>query len=185
MIKNKEIEFKTFISKEKYELLLEEFNLSNNIFEQTNFYFDTEDTKLMKDHTVLRIRKKGTSYKLTKKTRAKIGADETHLLLNKDKAEEMLQNGFDATIIGLPYFVKNIATLTTYRASGPYKDGTIFFDRSEYYGHIDYEIEYEVDEVKQGLQDFKDFLDSHEIKYQESIRKSKRAFDHRKDSLSN
>lgn len=184
MIKNKEIEFKTFITKETYEALLEEFNLSNNIFEQTNYYFDTEDVKLMKDHTVLRIRTKGSGFKLTKKTRAKIGADETHLLISKEKADEMLANGFDASIIGLPYYVKNVATLTTFRASGPYKDGTIFFDRSEYYGHVDYEIEYEVDEVKQGLEDFKEFLTSHHIEYKESIRKSKRAFDHRNDSLS-
>ncbi len=180
MDKNKEIEFKTFISKEQYDNLLEEFHLTNNIFPQTNFYFDTEDTLLMKDQTVLRIRKKGNNYKLTKKTRSTIGADETHILISKEKAFEMLENGFDASIIGLPYFVKNIAELTTYRASGPYKDGTIFFDRSEYYGHIDYEIEYEVDEVEQGLKDFRDFLDTHQIEYKESIRKSKRAFDHRK-----
>ncbi|MDE5565490.1 MAG: CYTH domain-containing protein [Anaeroplasmataceae bacterium] len=181
MIKNKEIEFKTFISKEKYEELLNEFDLTNNIFAQTNFYFDTEDTHLLKESTVLRIRQKGSSYKLTKKTRAAVGADETHLLISKEKALDMIQNGFDASIIGLPYFVKNIANLTTYRASGPYKDGTIFFDRSEYYNHVDYEIEYEVDEVKQGMKDFNEFLESHHIEYVESIRKSKRAFDHRND----
>ena len=38
---------------------------------------------------------------------------------------------------------------------------------------------YEVDDVKQGLIDFHDFLSSHNIKYKESIRKSKRAFDNR------
>ncbi|MDE5714509.1 MAG: CYTH domain-containing protein [Anaeroplasmataceae bacterium] len=180
MDKNKEIEFKTFISKEQYEKLLEEFKLTNNIFPQTNFYFDTEDARLMQDQTVLRIRKKGNNYKLTKKTRSEIGADETHILISKEKAYEMLKNGFDASIIGLPYQVKNIAELTTYRASGPYKDGTIFFDRSEYYDKVDYEIEYEVDEVEQGLKNFKEFLQNHHIEYKESIRKSKRAFDNRK-----
>ena len=180
MHKNKEIEFKTFITKEVYESLLEEFHLTNNIFSQTNHYFDSEDTMLMKEQTVLRIRQKGQNFKLTKKTRSTIGADETHILLTKDRALEMLENGFDASIIGVPYQVSKIAELTTYRASSPYKDGTIFFDRSEYYGHIDYEIEYEVDEVKQGMKDFKTFLDSHHIEYKESIRKSKRAFDNRK-----
>ena len=179
MNKNKEIEFKTLISQDIYEKLLDEFGLSNNIFPQTNFYFDTEDTKLLNEQTVLRIRKKGNGYKLTKKTRSSVGADETHILLSKEHAIEMLENGFDAKIIDLPYFVKNVAELTTYRASSPYKDGTIFFDRSEYYGHVDYEIEYEVDEIEQGLQDFKVFLESHHIEYKESIRKSKRAFDHR------
>lgn len=180
MYANKEIEFKTFITKEKYEELLEEFCLVNNIFSQTNHYFDTETLSLMKENTVLRIRQKGNGYKLTKKVRASVGADETHILLTKEKAQEMLENGFDAEMIDLPYQVKKIAELTTYRASSPYKDGTIFFDRSEYYGKIDYEIEYEVDDVEQGQKDFWDFLKSHHIDYVESIRKSKRAFDNRK-----
>ena len=80
MTVNKEIEFKTFITKEKYEELLKYFNLENNIFSQTNYYFDTEDNKLMSEKTVLRIRQKGCSYKLTKKTRALVGADETNIL---------------------------------------------------------------------------------------------------------
>ena len=180
MYKNKEIEFKTFISKEVYESLLKEFELENNVFAQTNFYFDTDDLDLMNEKTVLRIRKKGNNYKLTKKTRAEVGADETHQLISKEKAENLLANGFDANIMGLPYFVHNIAQLTTHRASAPYKNGTIFFDKSVYYGHVDYEIEYEVDDVKEGAVEFKNFLDSHNIEFKESIRKSKRAYDNRK-----
>ena len=177
---NKEIEFKTFITKEQYDSLINEFGLDNNIFMQTNHYFDTEDTKLMYEKTVLRIRQKGSNYKLTKKTRANVGADETHILLTKEKADEMLANGFNAEIIEIPYYVKKIAELSTFRASAPYKNGTIFFDKSVYYDNVDYEIEYEVDDVKEGQIDFKDFLKSHNITYNESIRKSKRAFDNRK-----
>ena len=179
MYKNKEIEFKTLINEEQYNSLLKEFELENNIFEQKNHYFDTPDTKLLSEQTVLRIREKGSNYKLTKKTRAEVGADETHIFICQAKANELIKNGFDASIIGLPYFVNKIAELTTYRASAPYKEGTIFFDKSVYYGHVDYEIEYEVDDVKQGKHDFKEFLKSHTIKFQESIRKSKRAFDNR------
>ena len=134
----------------------------------------------MKEQTVLRIRQKGNNYKITKKTRAEVGADETHILISKDKALDILNNGFDAEIIGLPYYVKKIAELTTYRVSTPYKDGVLFFDKSEYYGKVDYEIEYEVDEVNQGKTDFIQFLNDHNIEYKESIRKSKRAFDNRK-----
>ncbi len=180
MIKNKEIEFKTFITENDYLNLLKEFELENNIFPQTNFYFDTPDTKLMNEKTVLRIRQKGSNYKLTKKTRAEVGADETHLFISKEKAEELLKNGFDANIIGLPYYVNKIAELTTYRASTPYKNGTLFLDKSVYYDNIDYEIEYEVDDSHQGLIDFQGFLDNHNIEFKESIRKSKRAYDHRK-----
>lgn len=180
MIKNKEIEFKTFITEDEYNLLLKDFELENNIFAQTNFYFDTEDTKLMEEKTVLRIRQKGNNFKLTKKTRAEVGADETHIFLNKEKAIDLLENGFDAKIIGLPYHVSKIAELTTYRASTPYKTGTLFFDRSEYYNHVDFEIEYEVDNVEEGKANFINFLNQYGIQYKESIRKSKRAYDNRK-----
>lgn len=180
MIKNKEIEFKTFITEDEYNLLLKDFELENNIFAQTNFYFDTEDTKLMEEKTVLRIRQKGNNFKLTKKTRAEVGADETHIFLNKEKAFDLLENGFDAKIIGLPYHVSKIAELTTYRASTPYKDGILFFDRSEYYNHVDFEIEYEVDNVEEGKANFIAFLNQYGIQYKESIRKSKRAYDNRK-----
>ena len=81
---NKEIEFKTFISKDQYDSLLNEFGLDNNVFAQTNYYFDTDDTKLIQEQTVLRIRQKGNNYKITKKTRAEVGADETHILISKD-----------------------------------------------------------------------------------------------------
>ncbi len=177
MYVNKEIEFKTLITKEQYDNLLLEFGLDNNVFAQTNHYFDTEDTKLISEQTVLRIRQKGNNFKITKKTRADVGADETHILISKEKALDILENGFDASIIGIPYFVHKVAELTTYRVSTPYKNGTLFFDKSEYYGNVDYEIEYEVDDVKEGTIDFQKFLNDHEIVYKESIRKSKRAYD--------
>ena len=177
MYVNKEIEFKTLITKEQYDNLLLEFGLDNNVFAQTNHYFDTEDTKLISEQTVLRIRQKGNNFKITKKTRADVGADETHILISKEKALDILENGFDASIIGIPYFVHKVAELTTYRVSTPYKNGTLFFDKSEYYGNVDYEIEYEVDDVKEGTIDFQKFLEDHDIVYKESIRKSKRAYD--------
>lgn len=180
MIKNREIEFKTFITEEVYNSLVKEFELENNIFSQTNFYFDTEDSKLLQEKTVLRIRQKGNNFKLTKKTRAEVGADETHIFISKDKATVLLENGFNASMIGIPYEVNKVAELTTYRCSTPFKNGTLFFDKSVYYGNVDYEIEYEVDDVKQGTEDFKYFLNSHNIPFKESIRKSKRAFDNRK-----
>lgn len=177
---NKEIEFKSFISEEKYNELIDKFGLENNIFAQTNHYFDTPSEELMQEKTVLRIRQKGNNYKITKKTRALVGADETHILISKEKADELLKNGFDASIIGLPYFVKKIAELTTYRVSTPYRNGILFVDKSVYYGNTDYEIEYEVDDDKEGYKDFLRFLDENNIEYKESIRKSKRAYENRK-----
>lgn len=182
MIKNKELEFKTIITKEQYESLLKEFDLENNIFSQTNYYFDTEDTKLLNSHIVLRIRQKGENYKLTKKAEAEaeVGADETHIFISKDKANELLENGFDAKIMDLPYFVRKMAQLTTFRVKTPYLSGTLFFDKSEYYGNVDYEIEFEVDDIIEGEKDFNNFLEKHSIIRRDPIRKSQRAFNNRK-----
>lgn len=177
MYKNKEIEFKTLITEETYNNLIKEFGLENNIFEQINHYFDTEDSKLLNEKTVLRIRQKGSNFKLTKKTRAEVGADETHIFISKDKALELLKDGFDGKIIDVPYYVTKVAELTTYRASAPYKNGVLFFDKSVYYDNVDFEIEYEVDDIKEGTADFKHFLETYNITYKESIRKSKRAYD--------
>ena len=81
MIFEKEIEFKTLITKEQYESLVEEFNLKDNIYCQINHYFDTPDFLLHDDKIVLRIRQKGDNYKLTKKTKSTVGNDESHILL--------------------------------------------------------------------------------------------------------
>lgn len=178
MSTNLEREFKTKITEEQYNKLISEFELENNIFPQTNFYFDTPDLKLFKEHTVLRIRQKGNNFKLTKKERG-VNANEafeSHIFLQEEKALEFLKNGFDANIIELNCHVNNICELTTYRAKTTYSDGILFFDKSEYYGHTDYEIEYEVDSIEQGEKDFTTFLNEHNINYEEPERKSTRAY---------
>lgn len=173
---NIEIEFKTFITKEKYEELLKLFDLENNIFTQTNFYFDTENLDLVDEKIVLRIRQKGDFYKLTSKSHSENGAFETHLILDKEEALDMLKNGFDANIINIDKTVHKVSELTTHRVSTPYKDGIIFFDMSTYYGHTDYEIEYEVDSFEQGQIDFQSFLNEYNITFVPSLRKSYRAY---------
>ncbi|MBN3491183.1 CYTH domain-containing protein [Acholeplasma equirhinis] len=63
---NVEIEFKTQINKEKYDELIQAFDLENNVFKQTNYYFDTKDLELNHKSMVLRIRqKRENSFKLT------------------------------------------------------------------------------------------------------------------------
>ena len=66
----------------------------------------------------------------------------------------------------------------TYHLYTIFNDTSCYIDR--FYGHIDYEIEYEVDDVVEGRKDFDNFIKSHNVEYKESIRKSKRAYDNRK-----
>ncbi len=173
---NLEIEFKTFITKEKYEELLKKFELENNVFVQTNHYFDTPNLDLEEEKVVLRIRQKQNNYKLTSKSHSEEGAHETHLLLNEHDANNMLREGFDASIININYNVYKISELSTYRVSTSYKNGIIFFDKSVYYGKTDYEIEYEADSIEQGEKDFETFLLEYDVPFVKSIRKSSRAY---------
>ncbi len=178
---NLEIEFKTFITKEKYEGLLKIFNLENNVFKQTNHYFDTANLDLDSKEVVLRIRQKGLNYKLTSKSHSKEGAYETHILLNEQEANKMLMDGFDANMIHLPHYVRKVSELSTHRVSTAYKNGIIFFDKSVYYGKTDYEIEYEADNFDQGQRDFESFLLEYDIPFVKSIRKSFRAYEQLKN----
>ncbi len=179
MTKNIEIEFKTCVSFEKYQELLQLFNLENNIFKQTNHYFDTDDFNLNKEKIVLRIRQKGENhFKVTLKSQSEKGAFESHVLLNKSQAEDMIKDGFQTKDFfeDLDYFVTFKASLDNYRVSTPYKGGTLFLDRCEYCSIVDYEIEYEVCNYDEGLKLFKQFVENHQIEIVPTKRKSERAF---------
>ena len=175
MQKHLEIEFKTFISKGQYENLLEKFNLTDKVFKQTNYYFDDSNFSLLKDKIVLRIRKK-EQYKLTKKEKCESGNNESSLYLTDAQAENMIAQGFDASIIGINKQVQTQYQLTTYRAKTPYSGCMLFFDRSEYLDKTDYEIELEVDNYDEGLKIFLDFLKENNIEYNKSNSKAERAF---------
>lgn len=173
---NLEIEFKTAIDEKTYKKMINKFNLENSILKQTNHYFDTENEDLINQKIVLRIRQKDDQYKLTSKTHTPEGALERHLYLTKDEALDMLENGFDASIINIGYNVEKIAELTTFRASVAYSGGKLFFDKSIYYNHTDYEIEYEAHDKDLGIKIFEEFLQENDIKYSKMISKAKRAY---------
>ena len=183
MNKNIEIEFKTAITKDKYEELLALFNLENNVFKQVNYYFDTDDFQLNQQKVVLRIRqKKENFYKVTLKSQSEHGAFESHVILNETQAQDMIKNGFHTKSFfdDIDFFVTYKAKLENERVSTPHTHGTLFFDRCAYYGITDYEIEYEVEDYEEGLLVFKQFLAEHNIPFTPAKRKSERALDSRK-----
>jgi uncharacterized protein YjbK len=179
MNKNIEIEFKTAITQEKYQELLQQFKLENNIFKQTNHYFDTDQYDLNQQKIVLRIRQKGENhYKVTLKNQSEQGAFESHVLLQRSKAEDMIMNGFNTKDFfdEIDFFVTFKVSLDNYRVSTPYEGGTLFLDRCEYCNVIDYEVEYEVSNYTEGQNHFKQFVIAHQIEMQPTKRKSERAF---------
>jgi uncharacterized protein YjbK len=179
MNKNIEIEFKTEISIEKYQELLRQFNLENNIFKQINHYFDTDDYQLNQKKMVLRIRQKGDArFKVTLKSQSDQGAFESHVLLTREQALDMIENGFETKQFfdDIDFFVTFRVSLDNYRVSTPYEGGTLFLDRCEYCNIVDYEVEYEVDNYYEGEKMFHKFLEKFDIKLVPTRRKSERAF---------
>lgn len=180
MTKNIEIEFKTVISENKYFELLELFNLENNIFKQVNHYFDTNAFDLNAKSIVLRIRQKGDyRFKVTLKSQGEKENYENHVILSPDQAHDMLEKGFNTKDFFDNidnHFVSFKVSLDNFRVSIPYENGTLFFDRCDYCGTTDYEIEYEASNYDEGKLIFDRFLKEQSIEFAPTKRKSERAF---------
>ena len=128
---------------------------------------------------VLRIRQKSdTLYKITWKSQSEQGAFESHVLLSKQQAEDMIKHGFYAKDFfeELDMFVTFKVSLDNYRVSTPYEGGVLFLDRCEYCNVVDYEVEYEVGNYHEGEKLFHQFLEDHNIPFKQTKRKSERAF---------
>lgn len=174
---NVEIEFKTAITLDIYKMLLKEFNLEENVFLQTNYYFDTEDLTLNKDKIVLRIRQKGDIYKVTLKKQSDKQAFENHVIITKEKALEMIKDGFNTNEFfdDINLEVKFLASLDNYRVSTPHFENTLFLDRCDYHNITEYELEYEVNNFEEGQKSFHNLLEFYKIPYHKTKRKSERA----------
>ncbi len=185
MLSNKEIEFKNPITKEQYHMLIKKFDLENNIFRQTNYYFDSDDFYLIGQLITLRIRHKHPKrYKLTLKTSTHQGAMEQHVFLKEDQALALIENGFNVKdFFDIDLEVKLQGTLENDRVSTLYNDGELFIDKIEYFGIVDYEIEFEVDHYETGLIVFKQFLKDNNIPMKKALRKSERVFNYKKENL--
>jgi len=175
---NHELEFKTIISEDSYHSLIENYVLKDNIFLQTNHYFDTSKLDLSDQSIVLRIRQKGDRFfKLTIKSQQDGNAYESHILLTPEQAEKMIHYGFNTKdfFVDLDYQVYFVASINNFRASMPYYQGVMYIDRCEYCGTVDYELEYEVPEYEEGYEQFLKFLEKHHILKVSTKRKSDRA----------
>lgn len=174
---NVEIEFKTSISKEKYLELLKHFDLEDNIFKQTNYYFDTNELELNNKQMVLRIRQKDNRFKVTLKNQSGNNSFENHVLLKEQQAKQMIKEGFNTKDFfdEIDYFVTFKSSLDNYRVSTPYKEGVLFLDKCDYSDVVEFEVEYEVAEYDTGKKIFDDFLAENNIEFVKTKRKSQRA----------
>ncbi|MBA9025175.1 CYTH domain-containing protein [Peribacillus huizhouensis] len=180
-----EIEFKNILTKEEFQLLVQNFSVKKTDFTyQENHYFDTPQFSLKENESALRIRHKKGNYELTLKQPAKEGLLETNQLLSKEEAHSLLQgsripNGDIATLIGemgIHSDVQFFGTLATNRAEFPYQGGLLVLDHSLYLNTEDFEVEFEVTNTLEGKEIFEKLLKSLQIPIRKTENKVRRFY---------
>ncbi|MCC3645335.1 MAG: CYTH domain-containing protein [Bacillota bacterium] len=184
--KNIEIEFKNMITTDEFTALMNFLNLRSEDFsEQENHYFDTPDFLLKEKGSALRIRQKYGSFELTLKQPHPEGLLETNEDLSESEAAEMIQTGkipreqIKKSLEELGIKTDNLryfGTLTTKRAEKEYNKGLAVLDHSRYLNKEDFEIEFEVDDRKEGQMVFLNLLQQLNIPVRKTENKIKRFY---------
>ncbi|MCQ9212591.1 MULTISPECIES: CYTH domain-containing protein [unclassified Streptococcus] len=168
-----EIEYKTLLTKTEFEELSSEFS-DVSPFYQTNYYIDTPDFKLRKQHCSLRIRTLDNHAELTLKIPQKIGNQEYNQELTLKHAQAIIQKVQlpDGQILKLlqqtqvPLELLTIwGHLTTKRYEKETSVGLMALDKNTYANQIDYVLEVEVQDAQQGHLAFKEYLKQHQIDF--------------------
>jgi uncharacterized protein YjbK len=177
-----DVQFKTLLSKEEYDILIEKFKGNRTDF-QTNHYFDTKRFSLKALDSSLRVRERETleitlkrkkGYKLLELTQPVDRETfqvfrETGVLPDGEIKNELLPLIGDQKLV-------NFLSLSTLRMYLPYKNGVLFIDKSEYLGVTDYELEYSARNYHEAKKEFIQIIGEFGIKYKKADKKIRRAF---------
>lgn len=167
-----EIEFKMLLNEKTYKKIVDDYkSQKSDEYDQTNYYLFHPE--LDKRRYSFRIRYKKGSYELTLKTPAQIGLNEYNLSIDENiknqifchqrvsnKIFDLLEKeniNYKELICG--YF------LTTHRIDIPLENGLLSIDKNEYNGHIDYEIEFEVNDYDKGFKQFQQIIQPYGLIY--------------------
>ncbi len=146
-----EIEAKALVGQDDYRKLADHYCDSLRYI-QTNYYIDSEDRILAKNGIALRVRQKFDSYELTLKTPLSQGLLEKNAPLTREEFRAFRENGIFPkgdhvrflTMLDIDVSKLKILTqLTTDRIDVEYEGGLLSIDRNSYSGKVDYEIEFE------------------------------------------
>lgn len=173
MTQEVEIEFKSMLTKDEYEKLIQAYKLEDQVRWQANDYFDTPTFELKKQGAALRIREKKHGQVLTLKQPNEVGLLETHAAITEEEAEDLFKYGIihdDQMKQALSPFQLNAALehlgrLETNRAEHQTEDGLLVLDESHYLETTDYEIEFEVTNEEAGKRAFERLLAEHGLPY--------------------
>lgn len=179
---NPDVEFKSLLTKEEYNFLINEFPNAKSDF-QTNHYFDTARFSLKALDASLRVRERN-DFSLTYKRKKGYSIDVKTVDITKEDLEKMRETGIchieeiagDLQNVIKEQKIINFLSLSTFRTFLPYKDGVLNIDRTEYCGIVDYEVEFSSKSYHQGKDTFVQLINEYGIKYKKSDKKIKRAF---------
>ncbi|MBH0228802.1 CYTH domain-containing protein [Halobacillus yeomjeoni] len=181
-----EIEYKNLLMMEEYDQIHSflPFN-SVELFEQTNYYFETADLKLREQGSALRIRKKNNRWTLTLKQPHEDGLLETHDTLTDEEANLWIQNkpmdkphvSRQLQELGVDLGdLEFLGSLTTRRKELEYEGTTVVLDHSLYYDREDYELEVEAPSQSKGTEVFQKILKECNIPQRKTDNKIKRFY---------
>ncbi len=172
-----EIEFKSLLTREEFERLIEKFDQKDKFVKQYNYYFDTEDEFILKSESAFRIRLKNDKYKMTYKSKKTANSViEKSVDLTYEQAMYYLERGYSGGLIDIKLpDLYHCNTLMTERASFKIDGGVIFIDKNYYSNVIDYEIEFECFDEITGKNLFMKFLEENSVIIKESKPKMVRA----------
>ena len=182
MEKNAAVEFKSLITEEEYNRLIEQFKGSKQDF-QTNHYFDTVRFTLKALDASLRVRERN-DISITYKHKKGYNMDVKTVVIDKEKFEQIKATGkIDIPEISDEIYklikdqkLVNFMSLSTLRTYLPYGNGILSIDKSLYLDTVDYEIEYSTKSYHQGKEEFIKLINDLKINYKKSNKKIQRAY---------
>ena len=167
-----EKEYKMLLTKEQYELLLQQIQPDPPV-KQVNYYFDTDDHQIQKRKGALRIREREGVFLFTLKLHKE---DDTlyefEKLLPSCNQSALLDPEIQSLLQtqSISGSLQLIGELVTWRSIRITDDAEICLDKNIYRDVIDYEIEYEYIREHDGLSIFQSILDLVHLQYKENCR---------------
>lgn len=182
-MKESNVEFKTLLSKTEYNKLCKKYaNSPSNL--QINYYFDTPRFTLKASDIGLRIRKRD-KYEINLKRKKGYQLQEIDEEVSEEIFKQFLKDGIipsEAISLELSEIIKgqnviNYMSLSTFRITFPYLNGTINIDKCDYVDTTDYELLFEGINYDESKRTFIEFVKENGIAYKKSQPKIKRAYD--------
>lgn len=191
MVEEKEIEFKTLLTKQQYLYFLNYFSSKNHqIFWQYNYYYDTINSWFSNRKATLRVRVYEEDMKpavwTVKYALTDTISQEFHYEMTELEVQSILKKDRVCLPKALVTWLKQwdpsfeeasvicMGQLATKRCHVFCESMDIMLDLNEYVGIRDYELEIEVNDIVQGKKDVALFYEQHNLEYIPAESKIKR-----------